>query len=84
MANCPYCGELHSQLYVCDEHVEARKKAERAEAAGLPHLPVSRPEDMMVKEPKSRTYRYRDPEKRRAYMRKLMRKRRSEKAGKED
>lgn len=54
MAGCPHCGEMHSQLYVC----EAAKQAQTAPA-------------------KTSTYRYRDPEKRRAYMREYMAKRKA-------
>jgi hypothetical protein len=27
MPGCPYCGEMHSQLYVCDEMRKARAKS---------------------------------------------------------
>jgi hypothetical protein len=60
MANCPYCGEMHSPLYRCD--------------AAMAKKPVAKTE--MAKKPMAKTtYRYRDPDKRRAYMRELMRKR---------
>ena len=51
MANCPYCGEMHSPLYRCD--------------AAMAKKPVAKTD--MAKKPMAKTtYRYRDPDKRRA------------------
>jgi hypothetical protein len=68
MSGCPYCGEMHSQLYVCDAMKAARAKADMAKT-------VNHMAKVDVNHMAKTTYRYRDPDKRRAYQRDLMRKR---------
>ena len=72
MAGCSYCGQMHAPLYICDEMRKARALDK----------PMAKTVDTMAKDmaktvtPMAKTtYRYRDPEKRRAYMRELMRRR---------
>jgi hypothetical protein len=71
MPGCPYCHEMHSQLYICDAMKAARAKANHM-AKVQPD--VAKTVDTMAKTETS-TYRYRDPVKRRAYQRELMRRR---------
>jgi hypothetical protein len=66
MAGCRYCGKLHAPLLVCDE--------QRAAMVAPVDKPMANERNPMAND--KVTYRYRDPEKRRAYLRTLMAKRR--------
>jgi hypothetical protein len=65
---------MHSQLYICDAMKAARARAERM-AKVQPDVAkdMAKTVDTMTS-----TYRYRDPVKRRAYQRELMRRRYAE------
>lgn len=63
MAGCPYCGKLHAPLYICDERKRAMANSVVANRT-------------MANGDVANTYRYRDAERRRAYMREYMRRRR--------
>jgi hypothetical protein len=84
------CGEMHSQLYICDAMKAARAKADRmakvqpdmaktvntmAKTVDIDMAKTDRP---MAKTETASTYRYRDADKRRAYQRELMRRRYAE------
>jgi hypothetical protein len=88
MGGCPYCGQMHSPLYICDEMRAARAKepvdkpmaktvdtmAKMAKVDMAKEVVVAK-KPMAKEQPTTSTYRYRDPEKRRAYQRELMRQR---------
>lgn len=73
MDNCTRCGanlEMVGRAHRCVPSSRGVVAAKRA-------MPVEQPPVLRVK---SKSYRYRDPEKRRAYMRDLMRRKRARKA----
>jgi hypothetical protein len=94
MPGCPYCGEMHSQLYICEAMKAARAKADRMAKvqpdmaktvhtmAKVVHTDMAKTvhavDSTMAKTETASTYRYRDADKRRAYQRELMRRRYAE------
>ena len=69
MDGCPVCG-ANLALVGRSHHCRPRKIEPVT-------VPVSQPEAVTNPEPVANTYRYRDPEARRAYMRDYMRRRRN-------
>jgi hypothetical protein len=94
MPGCPYCGEMHSQLYICEAMKQARANANHMAKvqpdvakdmaktvdtmAKVVDTPMAKTVAKKSTTTETSTYRYRDPVKRRAYKRALMRRRYAE------
>jgi hypothetical protein len=81
MPGCPYCGEMHSQLYICDA-----MKAARAAVDTSPKVSTASPKTVDIASPKkvnsgyerNKRWREKHREAYRAGQRSLMRKRYAE------